>query len=524
VAPASLRPPAAPVVSLVGGGSGTGATGTGAGDPRTGSWPRAVSWTAPTVAFGALMAVYAPTLLPHVGWSGDTAKFQFIGRVLGTPHHTGYPAYVLLNAAFVRLAAVGSLAWRANLLSALCVAAAGAVLVRVLGLLGVRPLVAVAGAVALGLTLPLWTQAVVAEVYGLQLLLGLLTLLFLLRWRDERRTGFLVAAAATIGVSLGNHLMTLLLVPGALVFVWLVDRRALRLRTVAAWGLVAGLGLLQYGFVVWRSYHPSATTYVQSRARDLGELVKVLRGADFENHMFAFPLAEVLDRQVPVVWDLLWRDASWLLLASAVGLVWRRRDPLTALLASWSALHVVWVLNYDVVDAEVFLIPAELCLVVWAALGLEAGCRWLEARRLRPVTAAVLVVPVAFGVWNYATVDRSKNTPTAARAARVVDHAPDGAVLVAHNYRASMYLRYHLLGEGLGEERDLVLADHRQRLRHLADYAAGRRDLVVDDRRVGPGRPLYTSWTSIVERAGLVGLRAELDGPRVWRLVPADRT
>jgi hypothetical protein len=484
---------------------------------------RLLRWrgTAPAVVFVTLMALYGTTLLAHVGWSGDTAKFQFIGRVMGTPHQTGYPTYVLLNAAFVRVMALGSLAWRANLLSALCVASAGAVLVRVLGLLGVRTLVAIAGSVALGLTLTLWTQAVVAEVYGLHLVLGVLALWFLLRWRAERRPGLLVAVAAVVGISLGNHLMTLLLVPGVAAFVWIVDRRALRPRLLAVCALVACLGLAQYGFVVWRTLHPSPTTYVQSRADDVGQLMGVLRGADFEGSMFAFPASEVVTAQLPAVAGYLWRDLSWLLVASIVGLVWRRGDPLSALLGSWAALDVAWVLNYDVIDAEVFLLPAELCLVIWATLGMEVVCRRLDARGWVPISAGVLAVPIAFGLWNFGLVDRSKNLPTAARAARVVTHAPDGAMILTHNYRASQYVRYHLLGEGLGQERDLVLADHTQPLDEVADYVGGREALTLDGRRVACGRPVLTAWTSIVERAGLVGLRARLAGPRVWRLVPA---
>ncbi|HEY8489360.1 MAG TPA: hypothetical protein VIO14_00045, partial [Dehalococcoidia bacterium] len=57
-------------------------------------WERAL-WPAAT---GCLMAViYVSSLLPGMGYSGDTARFQFVGATLSTPHTTGYPLYVLVN-------------------------------------------------------------------------------------------------------------------------------------------------------------------------------------------------------------------------------------------------------------------------------------------------------------------------------------------------------------------------------------------------------------------------------------------
>ena len=65
-----------------------------------------------------LGTVYIKTLLPGIGNSGDTAKFAFAGYVWGTAHGNGYPTYRVLNHFFTSLIPIGSLAYRANLLSA----------------------------------------------------------------------------------------------------------------------------------------------------------------------------------------------------------------------------------------------------------------------------------------------------------------------------------------------------------------------------------------------------------------------
>src|SRR5688500_20259447 len=107
------------------------------------------------------LAVYLRSLLPGVGYSGDTAKWQFLGGVGGVPHATGYPLYTALDQLWVRVVPFGSLAWRVNLLSAVLGAAAVAGLFVLLRVLEVRRGVAVASALLFAVTRTFWSQAVV---------------------------------------------------------------------------------------------------------------------------------------------------------------------------------------------------------------------------------------------------------------------------------------------------------------------------------------------------------------------------
>lgn len=47
---------------------------------------------------------------------------------MGVAHPPGYPTFTLVNKLFITLLPWGSVAWRANLLSALCAAGAGTLL------------------------------------------------------------------------------------------------------------------------------------------------------------------------------------------------------------------------------------------------------------------------------------------------------------------------------------------------------------------------------------------------------------
>ena len=138
---------------------------------------------------GVVLTVYRLTLLPGIGYFGDTAKFQFVGKVLGIPHATGYPTYVVLNHLFVTLFPFGSSAAKANLLSAVFAAGAIVLLTALLRRLGVRTTVACATALAFAFTPGLWSQSVIAEVYTLHLLFVAAIVYLLVAWSEGAITG-----------------------------------------------------------------------------------------------------------------------------------------------------------------------------------------------------------------------------------------------------------------------------------------------------------------------------------------------
>jgi hypothetical protein len=103
-----------------------------------------------------LSVVYGRTVQRTTGnyFSVDTTKFDYLGLVLGTAHPPGYPLYTMLDAVMVRLVPVGSVALRANLLSAVVAILTCVLAVTVLRHLGVSRPLAAGGATAMGMLLP----------------------------------------------------------------------------------------------------------------------------------------------------------------------------------------------------------------------------------------------------------------------------------------------------------------------------------------------------------------------------------
>jgi 4-amino-4-deoxy-L-arabinose transferase-like glycosyltransferase len=177
---------------------------------------------------------------------------QTVPHVLGVAHPTGYPTYILLAWVFEMLP-IGSVAFRANLLSALLVAGTLALAVAILLRLRVRPVIALGTAVALGAVGTVWSSATVAEVDPLHLFLMAALILLALRWADERRPRDLLLGGLLIGLAIGNHLLTIFVAPFLVIFAVWAGRSVLRERPwiLAATAGLAILGLAVYLYIPW---------------------------------------------------------------------------------------------------------------------------------------------------------------------------------------------------------------------------------------------------------------------------------
>lgn len=478
----------------------------------------------------AAFAVYLWTLLPGVGYSGDTAKWQFLGAVGGTPHPTGYPFYLLVNRGFVHAVPLGSLAWRVNLLSAVLGAATVSALFVLLRTLDVRRSVAAATAATFAVTYTFWSQAVVAEVYTIHLLLLTVVTLCLARWLAGGSDRWLLAGLGFLALSFGNHIGTALALPGV---VWLAGRdrrRALRPANLAWVALFAVLGAAQYSYLVWMT---RVGAYVEQPVRELDDLVEVVTGGRFREQMLAFGPGELMRDRLPMFGRLLHGELSVLLVPAAYGLVQGLRGPQRAVvvhLAALGTLAAVYALNFDVLDVFVFFLPCYLALAVFLGLGAEALATRLArqatpGRRSGPwrlshgwgwaAAAALALVPLVTGLVNYPRASQRGAVGDAQRIERAIDAAGTGAVLVTDNYADSEFFWYYLLGEGLGDERDLELVDQIPP-GHVVAFFEGRGGPLA---RVATARtPVYTATARQAVDLAAAGLTVTEVADDVWRI------
>src|SRR5215211_5880502 len=103
--------------------------------------------------------VYWRTVAVSIAW-GDSPELTAAAFQAGVPHPTGYPLYMLLGHAFLKLFPCGSVAYRMNFLSALAAAGAIALAYRFFYQVSRARLASGIAALALAFSQTFWAQAV----------------------------------------------------------------------------------------------------------------------------------------------------------------------------------------------------------------------------------------------------------------------------------------------------------------------------------------------------------------------------
>jgi hypothetical protein len=496
-----------------------------ASDRRAGILDLVVAVLLGAGAFALYFLTLAPTIL-----AGDGGEFQFVPYLLGVAHPTGYPLYVLLGWAWSRLLPLGDVAYRMNLFSAVAAAAAvglvypsaRCLLRQSLPILSplTNRLVAALAATIFAATPTLWSQAIIAEVYGLHILLVVLLFCLLLTWGERRpaldstpRKGWqqrlLLGAAFAFGLGLAHHRTTLLLVPAILVYVWLVERRVFRdWRLLLKALLLVLLPLTLYIIIPLRAPHilylrlPVASDRVLVLYENsLPGFVEFVMGGPFGGSV---DLSVDFGARLAMAWGFLWDEVGWIgMLLALAGIVWlllpgrlapagARRRALLALFGLTFLALVAFNLVYVIGDIFVMYIPVYFVVVLWLAIGVGGLAQGLVALLSRftghratvviPVVAVLLLffLPSQMIVANYGIVDRSEDTRAREDWETILaEPLLPGAVLVSDDRNDIMpmwYLQYvegqrtDLLGlyplitadyATLGEVLDLVMSTGR---------------------------------------------------------------
>ncbi len=369
---------------------------------------------AAVAAFVFALALYTSTLLPGQDL-GDTASFQTAaGDTVLTPRD-GYPLYFAVTGAFVRVLALVR-AHAANLASAVLAAVAAGVIVLVAAGLTGSVVAGLFAALLFAASYTFWSQAIIAEVYALHLLMMSLALLAILHWERRPSLPRLAVVFFTVALGFGNHLSMVLLLPAFTVFLLTASpggpRSLLRPRVIA---LATGIALacsLQY---LW-----NLSTVDAYRFRDPAEVARSfwfdVTKSDWRASMVAaIPAQRMADRLAMYWFDIRQQvgiPGVALALAGAAALFCRSwgRGLLLALLfaAAWA-----FAITYNVGDVHVFLLPSHLVVALWAGCGAAALIRVLPSPSslLRYAVPVLLLAYPAWRAWDtWPALDRSGDT------------------------------------------------------------------------------------------------------------------
>jgi hypothetical protein len=409
-------------------------------------------------AIALIGLAYAVTLYPGVGGRinpGDSAKFQFIGAVLGVPHEPGYPQYVVLTNLWTRLPLPLELALKVNLFSLACSIAAAVLFLSTSFSLTRRALGACLAVLAVFATRVIWTISTEAEVYALHLMYVALFVFLGERWYRTRKAAYLGLLLLVYALSFGNHTSMIALLPAFAALILLAEPRvfvAPKWIAVAAVALI--IGLSQYGFLLWRANSDTPYLEAMPRGATFSDLPRAMFASRFTGDFFFAGGLEHLafERMGDLLAEANKQFLLPALVLAAVGMVamWRTNRAMAIFVGVALMGQAGLVMAYEIPDWRVYCAPIWLLLGYFLAQGVVAAERLAPARRRLVLGGLVLTLVWVIGV-NFRELhidasphDRSLLIETAGPHGVVVTHEHDNYM----DTQVDLYYR-----EGLGIRR-----------------------------------------------------------------------
>ncbi len=390
----------------------------------------------PLLAGFVSLLVYSITLAPDLTWANfgsDGGELITASITWGIPHPPGYPTYIILGKLF-SLLPFGTLAWRFNLFSAVAAATAitfvTATSLDMLSTSNNRYLASMSAGIAMAFTPMLWSQAIITEVYALNIAVIAIFLWSLLKRRSALQTGLFA------GLSITTHLTSLMVLPMA--FALTPRKHWKRLLAGAAIGLSPLLILPILGRsvspVIWGNPStPSGWWWLVS-------------GQIYHANLVVSPISTLLPKisqlSVTMLRQLVWVGWLFVVLGIASRLIERR-------VLSWLLITSLAYLSYNFFyvpdDAIVTVLPIFILLGPALAAGLSQIGFWS------------FFLPLALLIANYQTLDLHENRSLRPMAYQIFDAAPQNAILLTPGDQSIFTLWYFYYGEAYRQ--DLALVD-----------------------------------------------------------------
>jgi hypothetical protein len=436
------------------------------------------SWLAAALAAAITGVLYWNTVHPGVGPYLDSVEAQIVVQVTGVLRAPGDPLYLLLGKLFTTLVPISNLAFRLNLMSAVCSVGIVVLVQRLVYYLTEDVLISLLGALILGGAVRFWYQATYTELYPPYVLLVVAWFFLLVKWMQTRRPVFYFASAAIYALSFGINVPAIVFLPAWLWGVLTTDHRILtRPRNLALTALIVLLAASQYLYGPLRALltEPAFCNYCPET---WAEVPDFLSGRQWWGITFGVQSKFWLQRWADTGHQIALQFWPLGMMVGAVGL-WNLLREQTRLAMTFAlALGGVWffVVSYDVVDWSDFLTPFYTLYAPMIALGVRDGWRWLKealagwtAGWRRFARRSILAASVAFAVIllvatyrnNYPLVDQSENTAWHAWSRDLLVQMEPGAWLLTpptptDGFAQSWALRFVSWSEGLVPDMQVV--------------------------------------------------------------------
>jgi hypothetical protein len=505
------------------------------------------------VVVAGLGMLYLFTCPRDISWehhAQDTGDLIACAHILGIPHPTGYPLFIMVGHLFTRLefGAFAShpiywnnAAFKLTLFVILTSLANLYLFWRIHVLLqkklGMRiagtfagSAAAAAGALALGTSLLYWSQSIVPEVYLLNLFFIDLTLLAVLSLTSDdeslpspRSWGIL---GLVMGLGLFHHMSYGLFLPGFLILAICCFKRP-KAKMVAF--LIGGMliSLLPLLYLPIRSAQDPAID--TSNPETLSNFWHHITARAYRSYLFKCPVGDMFRYLKPFDLGEQFGNAGATLACIGIIGCYLRRTRLSIALLAFCLLSTGLVLlhvgNYYVLDRVVFFLPAFFAMAHLMALGISFVIDFAAERSesLKPAWRWIIFIILIIGgiAWQASSIhhafdwniDASGNYTAKAYGSQAFAELEKDAIIFTWYDGPSYSLLYHkhVLFRGIRDDVDIVFVSQIQATwwwENVADghpdvelsiqYTPDRNEIVADIIRTNiDKRPIYTAWPRI---------------------------
>ncbi|NIM99204.1 MAG: DUF2723 domain-containing protein [candidate division Zixibacteria bacterium] len=396
----------------------------------------------------------------------DSGELAVVCKTLGIAHPTGYPLYTLLGRLFCLLP-VRDVIFRVSLMSLLLTCTANIILFFILVAVGQsfskrkdgRPVVGIWSAfvacLIFSFTPTLWSQATSNEVYSLNVLFYSLIILLVLRWQRSRRESggdrIPYLLAFVYALSFGNHMSTILLLPGiTFIVVSGLGKGSLRLRKAAVIPVLYLLGVSVYLFLPIRSSQNPIMDW--GNPESWTALVRHVTGWQYQVWMFAGSAQELFTNFKNFI-ELFFHQFPFYLLPFSILGIWRLfardRNILVFLLFLFFA-NILYGVNYGIPDIDPYFLGSFLVNAIFIGIGLHFVFQLTRNSKMGKRLASVIILlfmllPLIQLKKNYFQADRSGDFFAYDFGSNIMRSVKKDAIILTNvwdHYSPWLYLRF----------------------------------------------------------------------------------
>ena len=317
------------------------------------------------------IVLYSSTIYPGVGGRinyGDSAKWQFLWAIGGTPHSTGYPLFLGLSALFGNLLIFLEPYLRITLISLVSAVGTLFVLYKISEIFINTKLARILPTFLLGTTYIFWSQATEAEVYTLNaLFVSLVIYFFILFYTNKKIKNFLIGIII-YAISFGNHLSMITLLPGLVYMIFFTGYKLVfNKKNIILCILIFLLGSAQYLYVLYLSHTNSPYLEFIGHNSSITHWISYITGGQFRNNLGANNTFDLIYyKAMPDFINAIWIDFGLTIIVVIFFFIFYQKviqksyNIILVFLALIGFFELINALSYNIGDIIVYYIPAFL--------------------------------------------------------------------------------------------------------------------------------------------------------------------